>query len=136
MKPLVLSLLALAALACQDASSPVDPVWGKQACASCSMLVSDRRYAAQLVTDDGTRVFFDDPGCMATWIAEGRAHAQRMWVYGAAGTWIDARAARFVRDQPSPMGFGFAPDAAGSAEWADVESSVALRTKNAKKGME
>jgi copper chaperone NosL len=131
MKAAVFALVALASLACQDASSPVDPVWGKQACSSCSMLVSDRRYAAQLVTDEGTRFFFDDPGCMATWLAEGRGRARRMWVYSAAGTWIDARTARFVRDQPSPMGFGFAPADTGGAEWADVEADV---TRRARKG--
>ena len=129
MKVAVFALVALASLACQDASSPVDPVWGKQACSSCSMLVSDRRYAAQLVTDEGTRFFFDDPGCMATWLAEGRGRARRMWVYSADGSWIDARIARFVRDQPSPMGFGFAPTATGGAEWADVEADVALHAK-------
>lgn len=130
MKTVLLSLVAVASLGCQDASSAVDPVWGKQACLSCSMLISDRRYAAQLVTDDGTRFFFDDPGCMATWLAEGRGHAQHTWVYSAAGTWIDARTARYVREQPSPMGFGFAPAEAGTAEWADVQAGAELRAKN------
>jgi hypothetical protein len=124
MKPLLLSLLVLLGVACDDASAAVDPVWGKQACANCAMLLSDWRFGAELVTEDGTRVFFDDPGCMATWLAEGRGRAQRMWVHTAAGTWIDARTARFVRDQASPMGFGFAPDAHGDAEWADVETRV------------
>jgi len=132
-KAALFALLAVGSLACQEASSAVDPAWGKQACSSCSMLVSDRRYAAQLVTDDGTRFFFDDPGCMATWLAEGRGHAQHTWVYSATGTWIDARTARYVRDQPSPMGFGFAPADTGSAEWADVEAAAAAR---ARKGVE
>ncbi len=127
MKAALFSLLAVASVACQDAMTAVDPVWGRQACANCSMLVSERRYAAQLVTDDGTRVFFDDPGCMAVWLAEGRGHARRSWVYSAAGAWIDARTARYVRDQPSPMGFGFAPAEAGGAEWADVEVGAVFR---------
>ncbi len=117
-------LVVLATVACQDAGAAVDPVWGKQACANCSMIVSDRRFAAQLTTDDGTRVFFDDPGCMATWLAEGRGHARRLWVHTAAGTWIDARTARYARNQSSPMGFDFAPDERGDAEWADIETDV------------
>jgi len=124
MRVLLLALACIVALACQDASSPVDPVWGKQACANCSMLVSDRRYAAELVTDDGTRFFFDDPGCMANWLAEGRGHARRAWVRSEAGEWIDARTARFARNQSSPMGFDFLPSAGGDASWSDIEADV------------
>ena len=124
MKRLLVALLCVAALACQDSSTAVDPVWGKQACSNCAMLVSDRRYAAELVTDEGSRFFFDDPGCMATWIVQGRGHARRMWVRSEAGAWIDARTARFARNQSSPMGFDFLPSSNGDAEWADVEADV------------
>jgi hypothetical protein len=124
MRPISLALLSALILACEDTSTAVDPVWGKQACASCSMLVSDRRYAAEVVTVDGTRVFFDDPGCMATWLAEGRGQARHAWVHTGAGAWVDARTARYARGQSSPMGFGFAPDDHGAAEWADIESDV------------
>jgi copper chaperone NosL len=124
MKLLLLALTCVLVLACQDASSPVDPVWGKQACANCSMLVSDRRYAAELVTDDGTRLFFDDPGCMATWLKEGRGRARKMWVRSEGGSWIDARTARFASNQASPMGFDFLPSAGGDAAWTDVEAAV------------
>jgi hypothetical protein len=133
MRLAALSLVLLAGLACQDASSPVDPVWGKQACASCSMLVSDRRFAAELVAGDGTRVFFDDPGCMATWLSEGHGPPRHAWVHSAADTWIDARTARYARRQSSPMGFDFAPSESGDAEWADVEASARAR---ASKGVE
>lgn len=125
----LVSLLAVASLACQDTASAVDPVWGKQACSSCSMLVSDWRYAAQLVTEDGARFYFDDPGCMATWLAEGRGRAQRTWVHSATGAWIDARNARYVGNQRSPMGFGFAPDEAGDARWADLEAVAATHAR-------
>jgi hypothetical protein len=124
---LALLMTLCAAVACDDGSAAADPVWGKQACASCSMLVSDRRYAAELVTDAGARVFFDDPGCMATWLAEGRGRARRAWVRSESGAWIDARAARYVDGQPSPMAFGFAPDDRGAAGWADVESAARRR---------
>jgi copper chaperone NosL len=134
MKPLPSSLLAslglaLALACCDDASAPVDAAWGKQACASCAMLVSDRRYAAEVVTPEGTRVFFDDPGCMATWLAEGRGTARHAWVHTGAGTWIDARSARYVRGQSTPMGFGFAPDDHGAAEWADVDAAARERPR-------
>ena len=117
--------LLAAVIACQDASSPVDPVWGKQACASCTMLVSERRFAAELVTADGTRVFFDDPGCMATWLVDGN-EPRTMWVR-LHGGWVGARGARFARGQASPMGFDFAADENGDATWADVERAARER---------
>src|SRR5579883_1226384 len=119
MKLAALLLVALA-VACQDSSAPVDPIWGKQACASCSMIISDRRYAAQVVEADGERVSFDDPGCMATWMAEHARGAGRAWVRSPSGRWIDATTARYATAEPSPMGFGFAPDDGGGAAWADV----------------
>jgi hypothetical protein len=131
MKLLALMFVSLVALACEDTSNPAAPVWGKQACQSCAMVVSDPRFAAQLVTEDGTRTHFDDPGCMATWMVEGRGKARRAWVRTPAGTWIDARTARYARGQPSPMGFGFAVDDHGDAEWADVESAARARARKA-----
>jgi len=118
---------ALFVLACEDDSKPVDPVWGKQACASCTMLVSDPRFAAQLATRDGARVYFDDPGCMAAWMREHPRLAQHAWVRSPAATWIDARTARFVRGQRSPMGYGFAPVDQGDAAWSDVAAEADLR---------
>ncbi len=122
------ALFALAAsLACEDASTPVDPVWGKVACANCAMLVSDPRYASELATDDGARVFFDDPGCMAAWLQEHGGRAHRLWVRTPAGTWVDARSARFSEGHPTPMNFGFAVAEGAAKEWADVQVAAAAR---------
>jgi len=121
-------LAAALVVACEDASTPVDPVWGKQACASCTMLVSDPRFAAEVATRDGGRVFFDDPGCMASWLLEHPGQARGEWVRSAAATWIDARAARYVVGQKSPMGYGFAPAESGGAAWSDVEAEAGRRT--------
>jgi hypothetical protein len=129
MKLVALLLVSLIVVACDDATRAADPVWGKEACQSCAMLLSDPRFAAQLATEDGARVLFDDPGCMATWIAEGRGKVRRAWVRTAAGTWVDARTARYARGQPSPMGFGFAVDEHGDAEWADVELAAGARAR-------
>ena len=118
---------AIAVVACEDASTPVDPVWGKQACASCTMVVSDPRFASEVGTREGARLFFDDPGCMAAWLRQHGGDAEHAWVRSAAGTWIDAHAARFVRGQLSPMGYGFAPAESGDAIWSDVESEAARR---------
>jgi hypothetical protein len=123
---------AVVVVACEDASTPVDPVWGKQACASCAMVVSDPRFASEVGTREGARLFFDDPGCMASWVRMHGGEAEHAWVRSAAGpsggsTWIDAHGARFVRGQQTPMGYGFAPAESGDAAWSDVEAEAARR---------
>lgn len=38
--------------------------YDRVACESCGMMVSERRYAAQLVTPDGDVRVYDDPACL------------------------------------------------------------------------
>jgi len=113
-------LLVLAALgvACEDASRPVDPVWGKQACSHCAMLLSEPRFGAELTTESGERYFFDDPGCMAAFVRDRSPRVRAMWVH-LGSTWIDAKSAHYER-AASPMDYGFAPSSTGNATWSDV----------------
>ncbi|HSQ67401.1 MAG TPA: hypothetical protein VLM85_29505 [Polyangiaceae bacterium] len=122
---LFFALLLVAA--CDDGSRAVDPVWGKQACAHCAMLVSDPRFGAELTTREGDRLFFDDPGCMASYLRERSPHVRRMWVHDASGAWVDATQAHFRTGASSPMDFGFQADAAGSADWSAVVAAAAKR---------
>src|SRR5690349_14924131 len=97
--------LALVALAsCAEDTAPVDPVWGKQPCASCGMVVGDRRYAAQILAPSGERRFFDDPGCLVQHLADRKLEPRGAWVREARGDrWLDARAARYARGARTPM---------------------------------
>ncbi len=124
---LLAAILVLSLSACDDSGKATDPVWGKQACGSCSMLVSEPRYAAELTTTDGARVFFDDPGCMATWIEERHAQPSHVWVRSRAGTWVNARDVRYSRGEHTPMDYGFAPDDNGEATWGDIEGAAKTR---------
>jgi len=116
-----------AVVACTEALVPVDPVWGKQPCAICTMVISDKRFGAQLATDTD-HVFFDDPGCMATWVRE-HPGARKMWVRSPSGEWVSAKSARFSRGQRSPMDYGFAADLSGDAAWSDVEDAAKARAE-------
>jgi copper chaperone NosL len=118
--------LALATSACEDATRPVDPVWGKQPCASCAMLVSERRYAAELSTARGDRLFFDDVGCLAAYLREHRPEVRGIWAHDGS-RWVDARVARFAPGQRTPMDYGFAVAEAGAASFEDVERAVVAR---------
>lgn len=107
-------ILALSLLAACDSKprGPV-PINADDACASCRMAISERRYAAELLDQDGTVYKFDDIACMLRF-----AHAHdiqtsvaRFYVtdYASGKDWIDARQSYFVRlgtSFSSPMASG------------------------------
>ncbi len=125
MNAAVLAGIAALALACEDAGRPLDPVWGKQACAHCAMLLSGPRFGAQLTTEAGDRYYFDDPGCMASFVRERPVRVRAMWVHDQSG-WVDAKSARYEA-AVSPMDYGFAPSSRGTADWAAVDQAAAQR---------
>ncbi|MEO8875314.1 MAG: hypothetical protein ABI461_06995 [Polyangiaceae bacterium] len=124
MKALLLMLALLMVTACEDDSRAVDPVWGKQACSHCAMLVSDPHFAAELTTTDGDRFFFDDPGCMAAYVHDRAPHVKKMWVRDGAGAWVDAANAHFKKGVSSPMDYGFMTDPQGHEGWDAVVKTV------------
>ena len=70
-----------AVIACDPGpAKPVDPAWNKQACAHCMMLLSDKHSAGQLVTPSGERLFFDDVGCLVSWLDAEHPQTRRAWV--------------------------------------------------------
>jgi copper chaperone NosL len=124
----LLGLLVLAA--CSETDGPVEPVWGKQPCAHCAMILSDRRFGAQLVTAAGERLYFDDAGCMALAIEERGLGTAKAWVRDAAAAkWVDARTARFAAGAPTPMDFGFEAHAGGASTWDDVRRSAVSKAR-------
>jgi hypothetical protein len=110
---------ALALLACDDANLPHTPIWGKERCGSCAMLVDDRRFAGQAVSEKGEHLFFDDPGCLATYVS---AHpsVRHAWLLDEHGAWMDAAAARFESSAKSPMDYGFQVKAGATGDWRGV----------------
>ncbi len=118
-----LSLMA----ACESADAPRDPAWGKQACDACSMLVSEPRFAAQLVTTGDDRLYFDDAGCLAAWVNEHPGKAKHQWVRSSEGQWLEAPNARFSAGARTPMDYGFAVAARGELDWVEVRERVRSR---------
>jgi hypothetical protein len=119
---LVPCLLVL--VACEDSGRAVDPVWNKQPCAHCHMLLSDPQYAAQLVTKDGERLYFDDVGCLASYLASGARAVANVWVHTANG-WRDAYSTRYASGASTPMGYGYMADAHGAFDFAALKAAVA-----------
>lgn len=100
------ALLAVFAIACADAAGPASLEKGRDLCGRCRMPVSDIHFAAQIVVDGELPVFFDEPGCLADSVREGRARTGVAWVADhRTGTWIRADRAIYTRvpDLPTPM---------------------------------
>jgi copper chaperone NosL len=116
----VLVLLVPFAAACEVAPEPLHV--GAEECAHCSMLISDRRYAAQLLTGKGKAYKFDAIECMHAFIGAGTVatgDVHSTWVMDMHGTgdWIPANEASFLQSPGirSPMGAGLAAFASRAA---------------------
>ena len=104
---------SMVALAACGSPAPKPIAWGAAECEHCHMTVSDPRYAAELVTTRHQVRVFDDPECLAAYVAAGGKDATRihsLWVasYLAPGEMLDATAAHFVRSATfrTPMSGG------------------------------
>ena len=132
MKRVVVTAWVAFGIACQSASAgPLEPVWGKQACASCAMLVSDPHFAAQVLTSAGDHLYFDDIGCMASYLGRPKNKASRAWVRASGGQWLETELSHFSNGAKTPMDYGFEYSATGELSWPAVQAAVRERMANA-----
>lgn len=130
---LAVAALAIAVSACGGgAPEPVPIVLDEDACSHCRMAISQREYAAELVTPQGRVERFDDIGCLAAWLREhGRpAGAALFAVDYASGEWLAAEDATYVVSPrlPTPMRSGlaaFGDPAAARAATAELGGETA-----------
>ncbi|MBL9012918.1 MAG: hypothetical protein JNL83_02010 [Myxococcales bacterium] len=114
MKKLVLAIVVLAAagvliVRCGTRlPDEVQPIaWNEAACGHCHMLIGDPAFAAQVITDEGEVVSFDDPGCAARYLRAHEGHVHRAWFHeGRGDRWLPIDDVGFVRVPASPMGSG------------------------------
>jgi copper chaperone NosL len=104
------ALLAVAALRlAAPPSGPAAVAWDRTACAHCRMLLSEPRFAAQLVTQHGETLFFDDPGCLVRWRTEHPGEASAAWFHDSRSErWLAEAETRFVPGEVTPMAYGYA----------------------------
>ncbi len=118
-------LMSLLVGCTERAPGPEEPIWGKQQCAHCAMLVSEKAPASQLLTTDGKRRFFDDLGCMVAWEDREQRQVKARWVRTPSGEgWVDPAATKFSGGKVTPMDFGFLPDAQGTITYDEVRAAV------------
>lgn len=101
-----------------SADEPPEIEYGKTECDRCHMIISDARFAAGLVAEDGEPIVFDDIGEMIAVVQEEGLNGRRAWVHDYdSKEWIDATGAIYVvsTEVVTPMGSGVSAFAARDA---------------------
>ncbi|MCE1182074.1 MAG: hypothetical protein LWW81_07185 [Rhodocyclales bacterium] len=145
---MLLSPLALSLGACKHGDWPegmAEIKWDRDTCTRCSMVISDRRFAAEIRGGPENLAFkFDDPGCLAFWLKEKAEKypwaadpATRIWLadYDSksreAMHWLEPKRAYFIT-RSSPMGYNFAAVSmpqAGTLDFSDMRQHVLAKGK-------
>lgn len=103
---LVSALLLL--VACSQKPGTIH--YGSDECAHCKMMITDNRFASQLVTKTGKVIKFDAIECMAAYAGNHKSQVEsaKMWVsnFDNPGHWIELHQALFIKSEviKSPMG--------------------------------
>lgn len=108
MKQLTLLLIVIATACAHGPVRPVPIDTAHDTCANCRMVISDARFAAEIIAPGEEPILFDDIGCLQ---AYQRTHARPadavvFVVDHRTGGWIDAKRATFTQlpDADTPMG--------------------------------
>lgn len=100
---------------------PVPVLWDREVCAHCKMHIGDPRFAAQLQTNDGLVMSFDDPGCLADYLDANSMQLHALYFRDhESDRWLSEIETAFLPAQDSPMGYGIravARDSSGAHDW-------------------
>lgn len=108
--------------------------WDRDTCVRCNMIISDRRFAAQIRGGEKRKVYkFDDIGCALFWLKEQKipwadAADTEIWVTDhKTGDWLDARSAHYIAGKTTPMLYGFGAlrePVAGSVDFQTMKAAI------------
>ena len=105
----VLNFLLVLLTSCSNQPEPIS--YGEDECEFCKMMVMDKRYGAELVTDKGKIYKFDSIECLVDYIDNKKLSKENyssVWVgnYANPGNLIDASRAIYLKNDElrSPMG--------------------------------
>ena len=110
MKALTSGLLVLTFFlmsAClQQELKPQDPIWGKQSCENCRMVLSDKRFAVQRVLPTGRILYYDDINCA---LKHNHGDAEGVLYVRPYGDekWVPAEEAKYMSGFMTPMNSGY-----------------------------
>ena len=110
-RTVILLVICLLLDACaQREPKPVE-IAPEDMCAFCRMAISERRFAAEIITRDGDALKFDDIGCMLDYL-KGKDNQSRIAAYFVADfetrEWVRGEAAFYARsgEFKTPMSHG------------------------------
>jgi hypothetical protein len=73
------------------------------------MLISEPGFAAQLQSEAGEALSFDDPGCLLAALATGAPRVRALWFHHhREDRWLDGEHVAFLEVERTPMGYGLA----------------------------
>jgi hypothetical protein len=91
------------------------------------MLLGEPAFAVQLHTGDGDVLFFDDPGCYFSYLADHKPVVHVAWFHGLLeDRWLPESAVGFLPVATSPMGWGLGAVEAGTTGALSVAAANAL----------
>jgi copper chaperone NosL len=104
---LVLTFSSLAS--CRHNTVPID--YENDSCAYCRMMITDKRFGAELITKKGKIYKFDSIECLTAHVAQKTEDAsaiESLWTidFTRPGEWVHCEDAAYLhsRNLPSPMG--------------------------------
>lgn len=126
-KILIYIVIMLTALGCTfKATEPREPHWHKENCDHCRMALSERRFAAQILSPQGPR-YYDDIGC-ALMAREQDPTLKKLPLYvvpDGKGSWQKAETLRYDSGLNTPMGSGFGAVASGGTlNFEEVQARI------------
>lgn len=116
----IAGVLALLMMACSQ--KPAEIYYGSDECTHCKMMITDDRFASQIVTETGKAIKFDAIECMASYASDHKSELKsaKLWVsdFSRPGNWVEVNDAVLIKSDVinSPMGASLL--AVGSPETA------------------
>ncbi|NIP29786.1 MAG: hypothetical protein GTN99_02580 [Candidatus Dadabacteria bacterium] len=115
MKNILLLSWLLIAAACSNEGDlkPAEIIYGQDLCHACSMIISEIRFSAQYIDENGQVRKFDDIGCMMEYLNQNKPKSEVAAYFVRdyfTNNWINAKNAHFVYSDKliTPMGHGIA----------------------------
>jgi copper chaperone NosL len=124
----VVAVVALGAACGSTALQPATLDPANEQCRQCRMVISDQRFASQVVAPYEEPRFFDDLGCLATYLRGAPSLARGAIIFVAdhrTRAWVRADQAVFTRVETlsAPMGSHIVAHASDSSRDADVDAA-------------
>ena len=90
----------------------------------CNMKIVDINYTAEAIISDGKTFFFDDVGCMVSWLKEQKNQdSVVLWVWAKdKQKYIDAKGAWYSTNEITPMEYGFGAYQDKQKDYIDFET--------------